>query len=79
MYNYNRTAIPVVLFIFKDNKMINKTAIMGTGIQIDNTGHKIWINVDGVCILRVTTPRIEIKDMRKDENEYKGIEENITG
>lgn len=35
-----------------------------TGIQINYTGTKLWVCVDGQCILRVNSPEIELLDSR---------------
>lgn len=34
------------------------------GIQIDFDGKKLWVCVDGACVLRVVAPLIELEDMR---------------
>jgi len=36
-----------------------------TGVQIDVTGKKLWVCVDGACVLRVKTPEIVLTDDRK--------------
>lgn len=39
-------------------------------IQIDNDGQVVWINVDGVCQLRVSKPEhVIVMDDRENENE----------
>ena len=37
------------------------------GVQIGAQGHKLWICIDGVAVLRVTSPQIELTDMRQKE------------
>ena len=34
------------------------------GVQIGELGHKLWVCVDGVAVLRVNAPRIELTDHR---------------
>lgn len=34
------------------------------GVQIGQRGHKLWVCIDGVAVLRVKSPRIDLKDMR---------------
>ena len=44
--------------------------IRGGNVQIDikDDGKVLWVNVDGVCRLRVATPEsIEISDWRKEQ------------
>ena len=35
-----------------------------TGVQIGTMGHKLWVCVDGSCVLRIRSPEIELTDMR---------------
>ncbi len=35
------------------------------GVQIGTLGHKLWVCIDGVAVLRVYAPRIDFKDMRE--------------
>jgi len=35
------------------------------GVQIGALGHKLWVCVDGVCVLRVRSPKIELTDLRE--------------
>ena len=35
------------------------------GVQIGTLGHKLWVCIDGVAVLRVHAPRIDFEDMRK--------------
>ncbi len=42
------------------------------GVQIGTLGHKLWVCIDGVAVLRVRSPEIEVEDMRileVDEND----------
>jgi len=39
------------------------------GVQIGHCGHKLWVCIDGVAVLRVKSPRIELEDMRIQEDE----------
>lgn len=41
------------------------------GIQISPESHRIWVCVDGQCILRVKIPtgKVELTDMRIGESE----------
>ncbi len=34
------------------------------GVQIGTLGHKLWVCIDGVAVLRVNAPEIEFTDMR---------------
>lgn len=36
-----------------------------TGVQIGRLGHKVWVCVDGVAVLRVNTPIVELIDLGK--------------
>jgi len=36
----------------------------GTGVQIGTFGHKLWVCVDGQCVLRIKSPEIELTDLR---------------
>ena len=36
----------------------------GVGVEIGVTGHKLWICIDGVAVLRVKAPMIQLTDMR---------------
>lgn len=35
------------------------------GVQIGTFGHKLWVCIDGVAVLRVKSPLIELEDMRE--------------
>ena len=35
------------------------------GVQIGTLGHKLWICIDGIAVLRVNSPKIELEDMRE--------------
>lgn len=35
------------------------------GVQIGTRGHKLWVCVDGVAVLRVKAPVIDLEDMRR--------------
>ncbi len=47
-----------------DLKDFNAEAIVG--VQIGHQGHKLWVCVDGISVLRVTSPLIQLEDMRDD-------------
>ena len=36
----------------------------GVGVQIGAAGHRLWVCIDGQCVLRVKAPRIELEDQR---------------
>ena len=38
--------------------------IVGVQIQIGSIGHKLGVCIDGVAVLRVTAPKIELADLR---------------
>jgi len=44
-------------------------AIYGVGIEIGHTGHKLWVCIDGVAVLRVKAPFIQLTDMRENHEE----------
>jgi hypothetical protein len=38
----------------------------GVTVEIDESGTKLWVNVDGVCALRICRcPRLEVNDARE--------------
>ena len=37
------------------------------GVEIGHSGHKLWVCIDGVAVLRVKAPEIHLTDMRKGE------------
>lgn len=41
------------------------TASQVVGVQIGTLGHKLWVCIDGVAVLRVNAPEIMLEDMRK--------------
>ena len=41
-------------------------AITGVGVEI---GHKLWVCIDGVAVLRVKAPLIHLTDMRENHEE----------
>ena len=41
-------------------------ASLGAGVRINATGEKLWVCVDGICVLRVLAPEIELTDDRID-------------
>lgn len=53
----------------KELELIDYEAKEGVGIQIGNTGHKLWICIDGIAVLRVKTPFINLDDMRTQNYE----------
>jgi len=34
------------------------------GVQIGTQGHKLWVCIDGVAVLRVMSPKIELDDLQ---------------
>ena len=44
-------------------------AEMAVGVDIGHLGHKLWVCVDGVAVLRVKAPHIHLNDMREDSDE----------
>lgn len=36
------------------------------GVQIGTLGHKLWVCIDGMAVLRVHAPRIDLTDMREE-------------
>jgi hypothetical protein len=49
----------------KKSLPLDITAEEITGVQIGQLGHKLWVCVDGQCVLRVKSPKIELDDQRK--------------
>ena len=43
-------------------------AEMAVGVEIGHTGHKLWVCIDGVAVLRVKAPYINLNDMREDKD-----------
>ncbi|KKN88418.1 hypothetical protein LCGC14_0249810 [marine sediment metagenome] len=35
------------------------------GVQIGSLGHKLWVCIDGVAVIRVNAPTIELVDQRE--------------
>ena len=46
-------------------------AKVGVGVEIGSTGHKLWVCIDGIAVLRVKAPEIHLTDMRDSEDENK--------
>ena len=40
------------------------------GVQIGRQGHKLWVCIDGLCVLRIRSPRIELTDDREIDTTY---------
>jgi hypothetical protein len=34
------------------------------GVQIGTLGHRLWVCIDGVAVLRLRAPKIDLEDMR---------------
>jgi hypothetical protein len=45
------------------------TASKVVGVQIGTLGHKLWVCIDGVAVLRVVSPFIQFEDQRQ-KNDY---------
>ena len=41
-------------------------AEMAVGVEIGKLGHKLWVCIDGVCVLRVKAPHIQLTNMQED-------------
>jgi len=50
----------------KEIELQDYEATHGVGVQIGHTGHKLWVCIDGVAVLRVKAPFIELEDMRDE-------------
>lgn len=37
------------------------------GVQIGTLGHKLWVCIDGVAVLRVTAPQIDFENFSETE------------
>ncbi len=46
----------------KEIKLEDYEAKEVVGIQIGATGHKLWICIDGVAVLRIKAPTITLKN-----------------
>jgi len=44
-------------------------AKVGVGVTIGVLGHKLWVCVDGVAVLRIKAPEIMLEDMRESESD----------
>lgn len=44
----------------KEIKLIDYEAKKIVGIQIGATGHKLWVCIDGMAVLRIKTPLITL-------------------
>jgi len=51
----------------KDIVLTDYEAKEGVGVQIGKTGHKLWVCIDGIAVLRVKAPDIQLEDMRGKE------------
>jgi len=40
------------------------------GVEIGHTGHKLWVCIDGVAVLRIKAPEISLTDMRDNGEEH---------
>ena len=69
----------------KEEKIIDLRGVDNVQVQVDADGHKLWVNIDGICRLRVyAAQRIDIDDPRKprerdfhkDHPEYAPKKEN---
>ena len=52
----------------KKIELVDYEAKQVVGVQIGTTGHKLWVCVDGIAVLRVKSPLIILTDSR-NENE----------
>lgn len=43
-------------------------AKVGVGVEIGHTGHKLWVCIDGIAVLRVKAPEVCLTDMRDAED-----------
>ncbi len=48
----------------KEIKLQDYEASEIVGVQIGTLGHKLWICIDGVAVLRVHAPKIDFTDLR---------------
>lgn len=49
------------------------------GVQIGSEGHKLWVCIDGVAVLRVKAPVIDLEDMRTQLKDEGPDEDSIIG
>lgn len=47
------------------------------GVQIGSLGHKLWICIDGVSVLRVIAPQIDFADLRVSTNDVRTCAEQV--
>ena len=48
----------------KKIELVDYEAKKVVGIQIGGTGHRLWICIDGIAVLRIKSPSIILDDMR---------------
>lgn len=60
-YPQDKNGKPIVLQDYVASEVV--------GVQIGADGHKLWVCIDGVAVLRVKAPVIELEDMRVQGNE----------
>lgn len=48
----------------KEIKLQDYKATEVVGVQIGTLGHKLWVCIDGIAVLRVFAPKIQLTDMR---------------
>ena len=51
----------------KEIQLIDYEAKEITGVQIGTLGRKLWVCIDGVAVLRIKSPSIELLDLRITE------------
>ena len=49
----------------KEIELQDYEAKVGVGVEIGHLGHKLWVCIDGVAVLRVKAPEIHLTDMRE--------------
>jgi hypothetical protein len=57
----------------KDIELVDYVAETGVGVEIGHQGHKLWVCIDGVAVLRVKAPEIFLTDMREESAEGKSL------
>ena len=53
----------------KDIVLQDYEAKEGAGVEVGHQGHKLWVCIDGVAVLRVKAPVVELTDMREMKEE----------
>ncbi len=48
----------------KKIELVDYEAKEAVGVKIGTTGHRLWICIDGIAVLRIKSPSIVLDDIR---------------